>query len=181
MDIYQHFRKEEQPFIDQALSWKERVEQTFQPKLTDFLDPREQQLVEMLVGLNNPELKLDKHGGGSETERKRMVIAPFYEEITDDSFELTLLQATYPAKFITIEHRDVMGAFLSMGIKRRKLGDIYAADGLIQIVLADEISSYVTANLTGIKKAAVTFEEKPFAFLKKSKKDGWKQTKRFRL
>ncbi|MFD1447028.1 YlmH family RNA-binding protein [Oceanobacillus profundus] len=172
MDIYQHFRKEEQPFIDQVLSWKERVEQTFQPKLTDFLDPREQQLVEMLVGLNNPELKLDKHGGGLNTERKRMVIAPFYEEIAEESFQLTLLQTTYPDKFITIEHRDVMGAFLSMGIKRTKLGDIYAADGLIQIVLADEVSPYVTANLNAIKKATVTFGEQPLTLLKE-KQERW--------
>ncbi|MFC4023226.1 RNA-binding protein [Oceanobacillus longus] len=166
MDIYQHFRKEEQPFIDQVLSWKEQVELTFQVKLTDFLDPREQQIVEMLIGSNNEELKLYKNGGGTEAERKRIVIAPFYEEMSDHLFQLTLLEATYQHKFITLEHRDVMGAFMSLGVKRKKLGDIVVGDGIIQIVLAEEIASYITMNLTSIKNANVTFEEKPLAYLK---------------
>ncbi|MGJ9460614.1 RNA-binding protein [Oceanobacillus sp. CF4.6] len=166
MDIYQHFRKEEQPFIDQVLSWKEQVELTFQFKLTDFLDPREQQIVEMLIGSNNEELKLYKDGGGSEAERKRIVIAPFYEEMSDRMFQLTLLEATYQHKFTTLEHRDVMGAFMSLGVKRKKLGDIVVGDGIIQIVLAEEIASYITMNLTSIKNANVTFEEKPLSHLK---------------
>lgn len=161
MDIYQHFRKEEQGFIDQVLSWKEQVERTFIPKLTDFLDPREQQIIEMLIGTNHDDLKLILFGGGSHNERKRAIIAPFYEEITEESFQLSLLQASYHEKFISLEHRDVMGAFLSLGIKRKKLGDIFVGNGKIQIVLAEEISTYVLTNLNSIKKANITFEEIP--------------------
>src|SRR5690625_4738323 len=122
MSIYQHFRKEEQPFIDQVLSWKEQVERTFQEKLTDFLDPREQQIIETLIGTTDGELQVKQYGGGSYTERKRVVIAPYYEEITTESFSLTLMQAAYPDKFISLTHPDVMGAFLSLGIERKKLG-----------------------------------------------------------
>ena len=50
MYIYQHFRPEEREFIDQVLNWKEYVEQTYTPKLTDFLDPREQQILKMIIG-----------------------------------------------------------------------------------------------------------------------------------
>jgi len=160
MDIYQHFRKEEQPFIDQVLSWKEQVEKSFQPKLTDFLDPREQQIVEMLIGSNNEELTIFKYGGGSTVERKRIIIAPFYETLSEEAFQLTLLQATYQDKFMQLEHRDVMGAFLSLGIHRKKLGDIIVREGIIQLVIANEIAAYVAANLTSIKRANVLFEEK---------------------
>lgn len=163
MDIYQHFRKEEQPFIDYIISLKEQVELTYQYKLTDFLDPREQQITEMLIGTANDELKLYKNGGGDHAERKRMIIAPFYEEITEDTYRLTMLQASYQDKFIKLEHRDVMGAFLSSGIKRKKLGDIYAADGIIQIVLATEIAAYVNTNLTSVKKANIKLEELPLS------------------
>lgn len=163
MDIYQHFRKEEQPFIDYIISLKEQVELTYQYKLTDFLDPREQQITEMLIGTANDELKLYKNGGGDYTERKRMIIAPFYEEITEESYQLTLLQASYQDKFIKLEHRDVMGAFLSSGIKRKKLGDIFADNGIIQIVLASEIAAYVKTNLTSVKKANVKLEELPLS------------------
>lgn len=165
MSIYQHFRKEEQPFIDMVLSWKEQVERTYQLKLTDFLDPREQQIIEMLIGTAGDDLQVASYGGGAYSERKRIIIAPFYEEITDESFGLTLMQASYPDKFITLDHPDVMGAFLSLGIERKKLGDIFVLDGKIQIIMAIEIAPYVMTNLTAIKNANINLKEKPLTDL----------------
>ncbi|MGY0692312.1 YlmH family RNA-binding protein [Virgibacillus sp. FSP13] len=165
MDIYQHFRKDEQPFIDQVLTWKEQVETTYQPKLTDFLDPREQQIVEIVVGTNHDDVRLHKHGGGLHTERKRMIIAPCYDVIEEEDFKLTLMQASYQKKFITLSHPDVMGAFLSLGIKRKKLGDIHVANGVLQIMMASDIAPYVLTNLTAIKKATIRLTEKPLSAL----------------
>src|SRR5690625_1627851 len=125
MGIYQHYRKEEHSFIDQVLSWQEYVKTRYQAKLTDFLDPREQQIVESVIGKTNDEIQLRIHSGTEHLERKRLIIAPFYEDVTDTSFRLTLMQATYNEKFISLLHRDVMGAFLSLGITRDKLGDIF--------------------------------------------------------
>lgn len=159
MHIYQHFRKDEQEFIDRVLSWKEQVEVTYIPKLTDFLDPREQHIVESVIGKNHDMLLLHKCGGSAVAERKRMMIAPMYETVTETDFELTLLEASYSRKFITLIHQDVMGAFLSLGLKRKKLGDIYAEDGVIQIIMTSDIASYVKANLVGIKQAKLQFEE----------------------
>src|SRR5690625_963536 len=158
MGIYQHFRKEEHPFIDQVLSWKEDVERTYRYKLTDFLDPREQQIVEEIIGTNQVDLKLASYGGHAHTERKRMIIAPFYEEISDDMFQVSVMQATYHAKFISLQHRDVMGTFLSLGITRDKLGDIFVMDGMFQIIVCEELASYVKINLTEVKNAHVSLE-----------------------
>jgi|SRR5690625_751467 len=165
MGIYQHFRKEEHPFIDQVLSWKEDVEKTYRYKLTDFLDPREQQIVTSIIGTTNDDLQLVSFGGGKHSERKRMIIAPFYEKITDEMFMITLKQATYNDKFISLSHRDVMGAFLSLGITREKLGDIFVASGTLQIIMAKEISPFVKINLTTVKNANITLEQKPFTAL----------------
>ncbi|MFS0672361.1 RNA-binding protein [Ornithinibacillus sp. 179-J 7C1 HS] len=165
MDIYQHFRKEEHGFIDQVISWKEQIERSFIPRLTDFLDPREQQIVEMLIGTENDELQLHLFGGGKHSERKRAIIAPFYDVITEDSFNISLLQATYHEKFVSIAHRDVLGAFLSLGMKRKKVGDIFANNGKVQLLVDKDIASYVSMNLTSIKKSSITFEEKSFANL----------------
>src|SRR5699024_5952378 len=112
MSIHQHFREEEQQFIDKILHWKQQVERTNKAKLTDFLDPREQQIIDMLTGTAGDDLQVQLYGGGTYSERKRFVIAPFYEEITNESFGLTLMQASYPDKFITLNHPDVMGPFL---------------------------------------------------------------------
>ncbi|MUK89518.1 RNA-binding protein [Ornithinibacillus sp. L9] len=161
MDIYQHFRKEEHDFIDQVLSWINEVERSYQRKLTDFLDPREQQIVDMLVGTSNDEIQVQQFGGGKYSERKRVIIAPYYEEIAQEDFELTCLQASYQEKFITLSHRDVMGSFLSLGIKRKKLGDIVVKDGLIQLITTNDIAMYVLTNLSSFKKATIKLEEQP--------------------
>ncbi|SEB17465.1 RNA-binding protein YlmH, contains S4-like domain [Thalassobacillus cyri] len=161
MDIYQHFRKEEQPFIDQVLSWQEEVGRSFQSKLTDFLDPREQFIFESLLG-NHPDFTWKLFGGREDSERKRGLLAPYYEQIQPDQFDLTLLEASYPEKFVTLTHPDVLGAFMSLGIKRKKLGDLIVRNGVVQIIVASEIADYVRMNLDGIKKATVHFQEISF-------------------
>ena len=163
MSIYQHFREEERPFIDQVLSWKENVERTYQPKLTDFLDPRQRRIVNILIPDTNDELKVLDNGGGEDTERRRMFIAPFYEPIDETDFQLTLIETVFPEKFVSISHKDVLGAFLSLGIVREKLGDIVIKDGTIQLVVAHEIALYVIMNLTQIKRATVRFSEQPMS------------------
>jgi|SRR5690625_1771214 len=165
MGIYQHFRKEEHPFIDQVLSWKDVVEKSYQFKLTDFLDPREQQIIESLIGTTNDDIQVKFYGGGKFTERNRAVIAPYYEMINDATFQLTLLEASFNEKFISITHPDVMGAFLSLGIDRSKLGDILVREGKLQIVVASEIVQYVIANLTTIKNANISLSEKTLSDL----------------
>ncbi|HLS61243.1 MAG TPA: YlmH/Sll1252 family protein [Virgibacillus sp.] len=175
MGIYQHYRKEEHSFIDQVLSWQEYVKTRYQAKLTDFLDPREQQIVESVIGKTNDEIQLRIHSGTEHLERKRLIIAPFYEDVTDTSFRLTLMQATYNEKFISLLHRDVMGAFLSLGITRDKLGDIFVTAGHIQIMMAEEIANYVSMNLTTIKNANISLTEEPITKLLEKEMD-WIET-----
>ncbi|WP_077622091.1 RNA-binding protein [Sediminibacillus massiliensis] len=171
MEIYQHFRKEEQPFIDQVLSWQEDVERTYRSKLSDFLDPREQKIFASIIG-NHEDYNWRFYGGSEHSERKRAILSPYYEEITDEDFDIVLLEASFPEKFISIAHRDVLGSFLSLGIKRKKLGDLIVKDGLIHIVVSTEISPYVQVNLTNIKKATVKFEEKPLSEIIKNE-EAW--------
>ncbi|REJ05643.1 RNA-binding protein [Halobacillus trueperi] len=162
MDIYQHFRKEEKPFIDQVLSFREDVALKYQRKLTDFLDPREQMIMKAIMG-NDLDLIYGLEGGAEASERKRAILAPDYEIIEKEDFQLTLLEASYPQKFVTLEHRDVLGAFMSLGIRREKMGDLVVQDGTIQITAASEISDYIKMNLTGIKRSNVQFDEKPLS------------------
>lgn len=175
MTVYQHYRVEEHPFIDQVLSWKDLVEKNYERRITDFLNPREQTIVSQLIGENNDQFQLAFFGGGSYTERKRAIIAPFYEEINNDQFEITLLTAQYAEKFITISHPDVMGAFLSLGIDRKKLGDIFVENGVLQIITANDIAPYVLTNLTSVKNANINLVTKPLSSLLE-KKPNWKKT-----
>lgn len=165
MGVYQHFRKHEHPFIDQVLSWIEQVERTFISYTSDFLDPRERQIVRALIGTSNEEITYSFFGGNLETERKRLVIAPFYEEITEEQFEIVLLEATFPEKFVKIAHRDILGSFSGLGIDRKKIGDIVVSDNRFQIITEKEINSYVIMNLTQVKQANIELKEVPYTNL----------------
>lgn len=165
MGIYQHFREEEHSFIDQVFSWLEQVQQTYEYRLTDFLDPREQKIVQKVIGSNNPDFRFEFHGGTEDAERKRAIIAPFYEQLTKDSYELVILEGKYNEKFISITHRDVMGAFLSSGIERSKLGDILTGVGVFQLITDETIAPYVMSQLTSVKQAHIQLQRKPFSEL----------------
>ena len=48
--LIQHFRKDEQPFIEQVVGWQHEVEDRYAPRLTDFLDPRQRFIVASIIG-----------------------------------------------------------------------------------------------------------------------------------
>ena len=57
MSIYEHFRPDEEVFVDKVLEWK-RAAEYHQVKLTDFLDPRQQQIVSMVIGQGDVAVQL---------------------------------------------------------------------------------------------------------------------------
>ncbi len=158
MNLYQHFRKEEYPFIDQVLQWKAEAEERYSVKLTDFLDPREQDIAESMIGKGS-EASLAFWGGSSFSERKRALIYPSYFVPEKKDFEVTVLEIHYPAKFVTMEHRDVLGSLMNLGMKRGKFGDILQNKDRMQIVVAGDVSDYVRLNLERIGKASVKLKE----------------------
>jgi RNA-binding protein YlmH len=162
MSMYDHFRKEERPLVDQVVEWKENVKSRFVHKLTDFLDPREQQVVKAIIG-QDPEVRFSFFGGTEATERKRAFLYPSYMEPTIEDYQLTAYKVHYPHKFIQLSHRDLLGSLMSLGIKREKFGDIYLNDQDIQIVVASEVSGYVEANLQNIGRATVHLEAIPLS------------------
>lgn len=155
--IIQHFRKEEQAFIERVIGWQREVEDRFAPKLTDFLDPRERFIVSSIIGQNN-DLLVKTFGGFQQAERQRLFICPSYFEPTLDDFQLSFFQINYPTKFVQLKHPDVLGALLSVGIGRSKFGDIRIEGDLIQFAVAKEVQDYVFANLTSIGKAKIRLE-----------------------
>lgn len=145
------------------LSWKQQVERTYTPYVTDFLDPRERHIVRSLIGENNEEIVYSFYGVHDEAERKRAVIAPFYETINEESFVIQLLESKYERKFNELSHRDVLGALMSLGIDRKKIGDIYVGEDRLQIIVDDTIASFIKLELNRIRRASVRFEEVPFS------------------
>lgn len=160
MNIYQHFRPEEKEFIDSVESWIEQVKNSYSLKLTDFLDPREQQIVISILG-NDNDVKVQFFGGADGVERKRALLFPDYYSFEWSDFQLCLFEISYPKKFIMLDHRQILGTLMSLGLKRGKFGDILIQNDQIQFVAAEELDSYLTVNLERIGKASVMIKKIP--------------------
>jgi len=165
--IYQHFRENEHPFIDRVLDWKVQVENQFIIYVTEFLNPREREIVRYVIGEQNAEIDVSFFGGVDKAERQRAVIAPYFIPIETEHFELVGLEATYPSKFITLTHRDVLGAFTSLGIDRKMVGDIFVHPDRIHLITTETFKDYIVQQLTNIKSTSVSFHELPLSSIEK--------------
>lgn len=155
--ILQHFRKDEQLFIENAIGWIREVENLYVPKLTDFLNPRERYIVQTLA--NNSDLLVSKDGAFSNAERMRLLIYPNYYEPVWSDYRVTVFKINYATKFMTLNHKDVLGSLMGLGIDRSKFGDIHIADEEVQFAVTEELKDYMIANFTAVGKSKVTISE----------------------
>ncbi|MCP3742749.1 RNA-binding protein [Rossellomorea sp. BNER] len=171
--IYQHFRSEEKDFIDQVLEWRNYVETNYAPKLTDFLDPRQQRILISIIG-QHQEVKYSLFPNSELVERKRVLIYPDYYIPSCEDYNVALYRLNYPVKFITLDHRQILGSILSLGIKREKFGDIILNQPIVQFMVAEEVSSYVQMHLNQIGKNKVSLDRVSFDQLIQSE-EKWKE------
>lgn len=153
-NIYQHFRPEEKHFIDQVFGWEQQVERTYTVKLTDFLHPREQFILQSVVG-GHGDISLQFFGGFTESERKRALLYPYYMEPEEFDFQVGLYEIDYPRKFVKLEHRMVLGSLMSLGLTREKFGDIIVNQDRIQFFAAKEIESFLMTEFNEVGRAKV--------------------------
>jgi RNA-binding protein YlmH len=161
LSIYQHFRSEEKDFIDQVLEWRNYVETNYAPKLTDFLDPRQQRILISIFG-QHQEVKYSLFPDSELVERKRVLIYPDYYIPSCEDYNVALYRLNYPDKFITLDHPQILGSILSLGIKREKFGDIILNQPIVQFMVAEEVSSYVQMHLNQIGKNKVSLDRVSF-------------------
>lgn len=152
MSVYDHYRPSERAFVEQVLDWVQQVENNYVLKLTDFLDPREQQIVRQLVG---KQLVIHDDGGFEGAERRRMILAPDYYVLDSSDFEIEVRRIEYPTKFVDLTHRQVTGTLLNAGLKRQKFGDVVLQDDVVQFATTREAVSFIEMNLDRVGKAKV--------------------------
>ncbi len=156
-EIFQHFRKDEQQFIEQASDWLRDVEDMYAPRLTDFLDPRQRFIIASLIGARD--VLMSASGVFDNAERERVLLHPSYYVASPEDFQVTLFELRYPVKFVTLKHPDILGALMSLGLDRGKFGDIRIGDGRVQLAVMEEIAPYIRANFTSAGKVKVQLEE----------------------
>lgn len=164
-DIYNHFHPDERHFVDRAAEWVAGAAELHAVKRTDFLDPRQANILTTLVNRElNVHCRFD--GGYQEAERKRAIIAPDYYHLDDDDIGIEVLAITSAdSKFETLAHGDFMGAVLGLGMKRDKVGDIHVHESFCHILIASEAINYMHLQLSQVHRAHVQTEVLPLSML----------------
>lgn len=161
MNIYQHFREDEQSFIDQVVDWILQVENQYAPYLTNFLNPRQLFIVEAIVRQYDT-IYYQAFGGYEGAEQQRILIYPPYYEPTAEDFEITLFEINYPTKFSELSHGQVMGSVLGTGISRGNLGDILTDGQRWQFFVDARMKDFILMNVDHVGRINVHLEEKSF-------------------
>lgn len=158
MDIYQHFRKEEQIFIEQIFDWIQQVNTQYAPYLTNFLNPRQIFIVESVIG-QYEEINYQADGGYEEAEQKRILLYPPYYKPMPEDFELVLYEINYPTKFAELSHGQILGSIMATGISRSNLGDILTDGQRWQFFIDQKMASFIKLNLEKVGNINIHLEK----------------------
>lgn len=171
VNVYQHFRKEEHPFVEQVNDWITQVDENYAPVLTNFLDPRQAHIVKTMVGQNQG-ISLEMFGGYQHAERVRMMLSPHYYEVKEEDFELGLVEINYPSKFTKLAHGMILGSLMGTGLKREFSGDIITDECHWQFFIQKDKLNYLQVQLDRIGSVKVTLTEVSLANILVSR-DNW--------
>lgn len=124
------------------------VSKNYTAAVTEFTNPYVSELC--IPVINNYDVNFELFPSFEHGERKVFVLYPDYlESINKDDF-ITGIRVHNRSKFKKLEHKDYLGALMSLGIDRNKTGDIYVYDDYADIVLHSDISDYIIYNLDKI-------------------------------
>ena len=152
--IYQHFRKDEAVVIDDIHDTLERVRNEYRPILTHFFNPREQLIASTLLK-DDDQIKMKSFGLIPNAERKRILFYPEYYDPVLSDFEVSLMEINYPTKFAELQHNQVLGTLMNIGIKRDVIGDIVTDGEKWQIVADAQMVDYIRLQVDHIGRIKV--------------------------
>lgn len=127
------------------------VLRNYSEEATDFLDPYERLLAKSLINKFS-DLKYIEYGGLEDAERKIITIFPDYlDEIS--KLDIEVLRVKGP--MLDLSHKDFLGALMSLGISRNKVGDILLHDTYTDIICKREIADFIFFNLEKVSNKNV--------------------------
>lgn len=149
---------EEREIGARALDWASQASRRGEPVATDFFDPYQRQIIASVLG-SLVEVSFRAYGGYPRAERRRLLVYPehYLDEMMEAPISVLDLEVTSP--FSKLSHRGFLGALLSTGLKREKVGDIVVTDRGAQVVVAKESVDFILTSLTRVGNSPVRIQE----------------------
>lgn len=148
--------------IKKAISLLEKSFYTKKEVSSFFLNPFELSVLNDIAKINNIEIVF--LSCNNESERNIFIANPYSDDIDSKDY-LSVLEF----KQNSINHPDVLGALLNLGLERNDIGDIYIGDGICEFVVLNKDKDFVKFNLTKIKNERVNLDFKKDNILSKNK------------
>lgn len=95
------------------------------------------------------------HGGYEGAERR---VAAFYVGKAPETWPIECLRAEWNAAYARVQHRDILGAALALGIERSMLGDIVAGDGCAYLFVMQAAAPLILSELASAGRAKFSIE-----------------------
>ena len=129
-------------------------------KFTAFLDGRQQMLARQ-TALSEGCQNFLLYGGlddEEENERKILGIFPFYEDADPQLFPVTALSFVY-RDADKLSHRDFLGSFMSLNLKRETIGDILVGDGHAVVFAQPQAAQIIQSEVVKIGRVGLSVYE----------------------
>lgn len=133
-----------------VLDLPEICSRNYRATASDFLDPYELSLVTSLA-VHFPSVETFIFPEGN-WERKIVVFAPY--DVDDEFLSAFHLEGAEP-----MDHRQVLGSILGLGIERSKIGDITTFGDEAYVIVKKEIANFLAVNLRKIGSAPIRLRE----------------------
>ncbi len=124
----------------------------------DFVEPAVQLKTEREIA-RYPQSDCDFFGGSDYAERKMMAIFPKGSDPEENDYPIDVvhLKAASP-----LQHRDVLGTLISLGIDRSRIGDINTLDFGAQVFVSSPMGDFLEKHISQIASVSVEAKVVPF-------------------
>lgn len=130
------------------------------PVPLDFLDPREREVVEGVLGSLSL-VRYRSYGGYRQAERRRYLVFPHYYlvDLLETPITALEMQGDFPEP---PGHRACLGALLGLGIDRSQVGDLLPQEHGFQVLVARELQTFIQGSFERVGRTKVTAKEIDF-------------------
>ena len=124
-------------------------------RFTKFLDPAEMAEASKLAKRYGAGFA--SWGGFEQAERCVGCFSPFGELATTEEYPVVCLHSRYSGRYHTVSHRDILGAFMALGLTRSCVGDIIIVKDDIYLFAHAQTADFIAQSLTGAGKTPLAF------------------------
>ena len=156
---------EDRLLLAKVLDRAAQAEERNIPACTDFLSPQQQMMAGDLLRLAGiPETAWLRQGGYQGAERNILLFLPDWMEPETAEPPLRCLRAAFRPDD-RLNHRDILGSLMGMGIVREKVGDILVSPESADLIVLDTVADFLLSSWNSAGRAKLTVTEIPAAHL----------------